>query len=76
MPNDSYVAFFLENWGCCGSAWGQNEDFEMLVVVIVLFEIKITLFTCLPSSEGCNSFPKHLDLTLAPNKTNEGGEKQ
>ena len=25
---------------------------------------------------GCDSFPKHLDLALAPNKTNEGVKKQ
>ena len=24
------------------------------------------------SGEGCNTFSKHLDLALAPNKTNEG----
>ena len=33
-------------------------------------------FTCLLSSEGCGSLPKHLDLALAPNKTNEGVKKQ
>ena len=33
---------------------------------------KIVVCTCLLSSEGCDSsFPKKLDLTLAPNKTNE-----
>ena len=39
-------------------------------------EIKITVFTCLLSSEGCDSFPKHLGLALAPNKTNDGVKKQ
>ena len=43
---------------------------------MVILEIKITVFTCLLSSEGCDSFPKHLDLALAPNKTNEGVKKQ
>ena len=33
-------------------------------------------FTCLLSSQGCDSFPKYLDLALAPNKTNKGVEKQ
>ena len=46
------------------------------LVVMVILEIKITVFTCLLSSEGCDSFPKHLDLALAPNKTNGRGKKQ
>ena len=45
-------------------------------VVMVLLEIKIAVFTCLLSSEGCDSFSKHLDLALALNKTNEGVKKQ
>ena len=45
-------------------------------VVVVILEIKITGCACLLSSEGCDSFPKHLDLALAPNKTNEGVKKQ
>ena len=43
---------------------------------MVILKIKITVFTCLLSSEGCDSFPKHLDLALAPNKTNERVKKQ
>ena len=43
---------------------------------MVILKIKITVFTCLLSSEGWDSFPKHLDLALAPNKTNEGVKKQ
>ena len=39
-------------------------------------EIKIIVFTYLLSSEGCDGFPEHLDLALAPNKTNKGVEKQ
>jgi len=35
-------------------------------------EIKVTVFTCLLSSEGCDSFPKHLDLALASNKHMKG----
>ena len=30
MPNDSNFALVLDNRGCCGSAWGQNEEFEIL----------------------------------------------
>ena len=43
---------------------------------MAILEIKITVCACLLSSEGCDSFPKHLDLTLAPNKTNKGVKKQ
>ena len=43
---------------------------------MVILEIKTTVFTCLLSDEGCDSFPKHLDLALAPNKTHEGVKKQ
>ena len=39
---------------------------------MVIFEIKIAVSTCLPGTEGCDSFPRNLDLALAPNKTNEG----
>ena len=45
-------------------------------VVTAILEIKTTVFTCLPSSDGCNGFLKHLDLALAPNKANEGVEEQ
>ena len=43
---------------------------------MVIFGIKITVFTCLPGTEGCDSFPKCLDVALAPNKTNGGVKKQ
>ena len=43
---------------------------------MVILEINITVFACVLSIEGCDSFPKHLDLALAPNKTNEGVKKQ
>ena len=36
------------------------------VLVIVILETKIPVFACLLSDEGCDSFPKHLDLTLTP----------
>ena len=35
------------------------------------FGDKITVFACLLSDEGCDSFAKHLDLELAPDKTNK-----
>ena len=44
--------------------------------LVAILEEKITVCACLLSSEGCNSFPKHLDLALAPNKTNKGVKKQ
>ena len=43
---------------------------------MAILEIKFTVFACLLSDEGCDSIPKHLDLTLAPDKTNEGVKKQ
>ena len=54
-----------------GTKWRIGD-----VLVMVIFGIKITVFACLLSDEESNSFPKHLDLALAPNKTNEGVEKQ
>ena len=30
MLSGSNFALFLDNGGCCGSAWGQNEELEML----------------------------------------------
>ena len=74
MPNDSKFALF----GQWGVVWVRIEatwrfgDF----VVMVILEIKITGFSCLPSSEGCDSLLNHLDLALEPNKTNERVKKQ
>ena len=42
---------------------------------MVMLEIKITVVTCLLSSERCGSFSKHLDLALARNETNIGVKK-
>ena len=50
----------------------KNRDF----VVMDILEIKTIVFICLPVTEGCDSFPKRLDLALASNKTNEGIKKQ
>ena len=76
MPNDSNFALFLQ----LGVLWvrmGANWRFGDFVVMVIL-EMKITAFTYLLSSdsEGYDSFPKHLDFALAPNKTNEGVKKQ
>ena len=30
MLNDSKFALFLDNGGCCGSAWEENEELEIL----------------------------------------------
>ena len=30
MPYGSNFTLFLDSGGCCGSAWEQNEDLEML----------------------------------------------
>ena len=46
----------------------KNWDF----VVMDVLEITFIIFICLPVTEGCDIFPKHLDLALSPNKTNEG----
>ena len=74
MPNESNFAFFGE-WGVflvrMGAKWRIWD-----VVVIVILEIKTTVFTRLLNSEGCNSFPKHLNLAQARNKTNGVFKKQ
>ena len=36
------------------------------VVVMNLLEIKKSVFACLLREEGCDSFPKHLNLALTP----------
>ena len=74
MLNDSTFARFY-NGGCRGSAWGPNEEFEILQLWY-FWRYKITAVTCLLGSEGCDSFPKHIGLALVPNKTNEGVKKQ
>ena len=50
----------MKNWRCCN--YGNFGD--------------NTVFTCLPGTEECDSFPERLDLSLAPNKTNEGVKNQ
>ena len=54
----------------------ESELFMEPLYVTVILEIKITVYICLLNSEGPDSFPKHLDLALAPNKANEGVNKQ
>ena len=76
IQNATKFAMRMGNGGYCGSAWGQDQEMEVLQLCMVTLEIKITVFTCMLSSEGCDSFPKHLDLALVLNKTNGGVEKQ
>ena len=45
-------------------------------MVMVILEIKTTVFAYMLSSEGCDSFTKHLDLALVSNNTNGGVKKQ
>jgi hypothetical protein len=54
----------------------QPRHTYLATVVMAILEIKIIVCACLLSSEGCDSFPKHLDLALAPNKTNKEVKKQ
>ena len=51
----------MKNWRCF--SYGNFGD-------------KNHRFACLLSDEGCDSFPRHLDLALAPDKTNKGVKKQ
>ena len=69
------LLFFGQTGVFVGPRWGQNEELEFFVVTAIL-EIKNTVLTCLLSNEGCDSFPKRLDLALAPNKTSEWVKKQ
>ena len=66
-----HVSFLLAQQYVCSSA-----KTHPVTVFMVILEIKITVFTCLLSSGGCDSLPKHPDLILKPNKTNEGVKKQ
>ena len=74
MQNDTSFALFEEQvvlWVRMG-AKSRIGGF----IVMVILEIKTTVFTCMLSSEGCDNFPKHLNLALASNKTNGGVKKQ
>ena len=74
MSNDSNRALFWTVGGAVAPHGGKMKNWDFVVMDIL--EIKIIIFICLPVTEGCDSFPKHLDLTLSPNKTNEGVKKQ
>ena len=74
MSNGSNRALFRTVGGTVGPHGGRLKNWDFVVMDIL--EIKIIIFICLPVTEGCDSFPKHLDLTLSPNKTNEGVKKQ
>ena len=62
-----HVAYLV---AMCSSA----KTYPATVIMAILGEI--TVYAWLLSSEGCDSFPKHLNLSPAPNKTNEVVEKQ
>ena len=72
--NGDNFAPFLGNGGVVGPHWGKMTNW--IFGSYGNFGDKITVFTCLLSSEGCDSFLKHLNLALAPNKTNKGVKKQ
>ena len=74
MPNDSNCALFGAVGGVVGPPGGNTKNWRFCNYGIM--EIKINDFTCLPGTEECDSFPKHLNLALSPNKTNEGVKKQ
>ena len=65
---------FLAIGGVVGPHGGKIKIWYFVLMDIL--EIKIIIFICLPVTEGCDSFLKHLDLALARNKSNEGVEKQ
>ena len=68
------ILFFLDNGGFVGQHEGKMKNWRFYSHGN--FEDKNHRFTCLLRSERCNSFPKHLDLAMTPNKTNEGVQKQ
>ena len=72
--NDTNFALFWPTRGIVGPQGGKSRVGGFVVMVIL--EIKTTVFTCVLSSEGSDSFPRHLDLALASNKTNRGVKKQ
>ena len=75
MKNNTKFALF----GQLGVLWvhmGVKSRTGGFVVKYGNFGDKIIVFTCMLSSEGCDSFSKHLDLALTSNKTNGGVKKQ
>ena len=70
MPNKTDFALVLDSGGVLGPHEGKMRNRRFCSYGN--FGDKITVFTCLPGTEGCGSFPRHLDLTLAPNKQMKG----
>ena len=58
MPNDSSFSLFLNSGGVV-ILHGRRMKNKRFCSFVIL-EIKIIVFTCLLSSEGCDSFPKCL----------------
>ena len=72
MLNYDDFALFWTNGGVVGPREGKLKNWRFCSYGN-FGDILITVFICLLlSTEECDSFPKHLDLTLTPNKTNEG----
>ena len=74
MQNDTNFALF-EQRGISWVRMGAKSRIGGFVVMVIL-EIKTTVFAYMLSIEGYDSFTKHLDLALASNKTNGGVKKQ
>ena len=70
--NSSSTGFFRPQEG--GYRWLANHNHDLNwpknIQNLVILEVRITVFTCLLSNEGCDSVFKHLNLALAPEKTN------
>ena len=62
------IVLFFWTVGCVVGPYGGNMK-NWRFCNYCNFGDKIAVFTCLPGTEGCNSFPGRLDLALAPNKT-------
>ena len=69
-------ALFSGKWGVLWNCTGTKRKIGYLLVTYGYFRENPTVCTCLLSSEGWNSFPRHQDIALAPKKDNEGVKKQ
>ena len=74
MPNGSNFALFWTVEGAVGPHGSDIKNWRFCSYGN--FEDKNHRFTCLLGTQGCDSFPKHIDLTLVSNKTNGGVKSQ
>ena len=65
---------FLALWWALWIHMGANKEIRLRKTHSIGDED--TVYGCMSVSEGGNSFCRFLDLTLTPNKTNEGVQKQ